>query len=323
MQSYDSTQPIEGTKFASLYAILRNHFETLRSSFSGTSFPVSPVPVEGQPFFLTTTHFWYIYSNSGWREVVKDDTGIGLEIVNARGSKTSLDARLDVALNDDGTLRATPSLNPSQWVDPSFTCTYISSTSFTILTNQTDIYLRDRRLKFTLSTGHVFSEVISSSYSVGTGLTTIIIREGVLTNTLSKVEHSIISPRKDYLGDGALNYKSVGAHQIIVELKTDSYNVTVDDFGKCFVMNPAIPAGAKSFNMPSVGSGEVGGWIEFIKLSGELRIDPADNDVIEDGGLGDYIYSLSGENIASLKLKLVTESLYEIESGVGTWVTTD
>jgi hypothetical protein len=321
-QTYDDTKPISGvTKWSELYQILRNHFEVLRSSFSGTSFPIDPVPVEGQPFFNTTTFYWYIYSNGNWREVLKEDTGIGLEVIASRGTKDSVDARLDVSINEDGTLRAGTSLNPSQWIDPELTEAYKNPTTFTVVGNHTDIYLKDRRLKFSLPAGNNFSEVVISSYSSGTGLTTVVIKDAILNATLTKVEHSIITPRYSSLGDGAVNYKTVGAHQIIIETKTDNYNLTTDDFGKTFIMNTITP---KTFYLPSVTSGEIGSWVEFIKVpSGELTIDAADNDVIEDSGLGDTIYCSGELGYSSLKLKLITETLWKIESGIGTWTTTD
>jgi hypothetical protein len=319
-QTYDSTKPETGvTTFGVLYSILRNHFETLRSSFSGTSFPTSPTPVAGQHCYRTDLSLEYEYDGANWNEVASSGAGLGLEIINARGSKSSLDGRLDVAFNEDGTLKASTSLNPSQWYNPAFTLAFVSSSSFTVLTNQTDIYLPDRRLKFTVTAGTKYSDVVSSSYNGGTGLTTVIIRDTVLDSGLSAAEHSIVSPRFGGLDSGALNYKSVGAHKILTEIKTDTYNITTADLGKTLVMNASV---SKTFNLPSVNSGEIGGWVDFVKLSGELIIDAADSDTIEDSGAGLTIYC-STVGKASLKLRLVTETIWMIESGIGTWITTN
>jgi hypothetical protein len=320
-QNYDDTLPESGvTKFSELYAIIRNHAEVLRSSFSGTSFPTDPAPIAGQPCWRTDLGLWYVYTGTEWIENLIANSGIGLEITNARGTKPTLDERLDVSMNEDGTLKASPSLNPSQWHNPSLTQTYVSSTSFTAVGCHTDIYLRDRRLKCVIAAGNVYSEVVSSSYSSGTGLTTVVIKDAVLTSPLTRIEHSIFSPRYSNFADGAMSYRMTGIQQLVVEAKTDNYTVTLNDFGKTFVMNTTT---SKTFSLPSVASGEIGSWVEFVKIpSGEIHIDAADSDTIEDSSAGGEIYCSGELGPASLKLKLVTATWWKIESGVGPWQTT-
>ena len=110
------------TTFGQLYGKLNNLVEALRSAFSGAAFPTSPSPVEGQFCYRTDEDKLYIYRNAVWEEVPLSGT-LWQEIINARGTKPSIDQRLDVAMNEDGTLKAATSLNPSQLYKPSLTFT--------------------------------------------------------------------------------------------------------------------------------------------------------------------------------------------------------
>jgi hypothetical protein len=203
-QIYDSTKPEDGvTTFADLYGIILNHFETLRSGFSGTAFPTSPTPVAGQLCFRTDLGLLYAYNGAGWKEVGLEDISFLAEIENSRGTKPTMDQRLDVFLNEDGTPKAGTSLNPSQWLEPSLTFTYVNTTTFTVDGDQRDIYKPTRRLKVNLTASVAYSEVVSATWNSGPNTTSVLILNAVLDNTLVSVEHSIILPRVD---NGALSF---------------------------------------------------------------------------------------------------------------------
>jgi hypothetical protein len=209
-QTYDPLKPTSGaTSFGQLYQVIRDHIAAAISNFSGTAFPASPVA--GQACYRTdrlTTNGYpkcYKYSGntglgeSGWVEDAVA-TAIGEEVYLARGTKSTLNQRLDVALNEDGTLKASTTLNPSQWYLPSLTFTYVSTTSFTVNGDQTDIYKAGRRLKINLSGSTVYSEVVSASYSSNT---TVQVLDAVLNATLVSVEHSLFLP--DWEGKSAIS----------------------------------------------------------------------------------------------------------------------
>ena len=191
------------TTFGQLYGKINNLAEALRSAFSGNSFPLNPVA--GQLCFRTdrtdsrNIPKLYIYTNvvtigeNGWVEI-GEATQIGMEVIASRGTKPSLDQRLDVALNEDGTLKSTVQAYQSQWILPSLTFTYVDATTFKVNGNQTDIYTETRRLKINLNASIQYSEVVSSSYNSQQNETTVIIADAVLDNTLVNIEHSIISP---------------------------------------------------------------------------------------------------------------------------------
>jgi len=201
------------TLFGGLFDKLMANFTTLKTRFSGTSFPANPEA--GQACFRTdrgTAGVEYTYTGnsalgeSGWVETAQLAT-IGAELMNARGSKPSLDSRLDVALNEDGSLKAGSSLNPSEWITLSGqTYAYSSTTQFTVTGDQRDVFVAKRRVKINRPGNTAFSEVVSSSYST---LTTVTIADAVLASDFTSIDHAIITP----VGGGreSVTAASVGA----------------------------------------------------------------------------------------------------------------
>lgn len=225
-QIWDILKPISGvTKLSQLYQIIRDHNNSLRSGFSGTTAPSTPVV--GQDWEDETTGKRYQYTNaSGWSEVVRANVGIGLEIIAARGMHASLDSRLDAQINEDGTLKAATTLNPSQWYDLTVASGYISTTSFRAFgADYTTVYYPTRRLKVNNAGGASYTEVVSSSYSAPN--TTVVVKDAVVAATLNYVSHSIIGPRKASGGDGAVSYEMIG--NVNVTYVTSSYAVKVSD----------------------------------------------------------------------------------------------
>jgi len=183
------------------------NYATLRSQFSGTTFPSNPST--GQPCLRTdlgqtvlgggTTGRWYIYSGnpnaglSGW--VNSQDMGeIEAELINARGSKLSLDQRLDIALNEDGTLRDNVAGVINQYQQLTATYVYVNTTTFKTDGNTTDIFLEDRRLKVNLDSSYFYTKVVSSTYDGGGDETTVVITDASLDNTLLSVFYHLITP---------------------------------------------------------------------------------------------------------------------------------
>ena len=110
------------------------------------------------------------------------------EIYAARGSAASLDARLDVALNEDGSAKAAAGI-VANWVTGG-TPTYIGTTSFSVVGDQTAIYTAGRRLACALGGTTVYNAVVSSAY---TTLTTVTVDTANLTSNLSGVSYGIVS----------------------------------------------------------------------------------------------------------------------------------
>ena len=120
-----------------------------------------------------------------------------------------------------------------------------------------------------------------------------------------------------------ITWASVKTALVKTETKTDNYTVQTTDIGKTLVMNVATTA--KTFTLPSVGSGDVGLWFTFAKINtGKLTIDAADSDKISDSGAGDTIYNdQTGEVYATITLKLISETQWAVVGADGIWITTD
>ena len=104
---------------------LQDNAEALRSNFSGPSAPESPAI--GQTYFNITENKEYTYTSNGW--VPSDhNTSVYSEVVDARGQLANLNARLSVALNEDGTLKVPAELGVDEWKDPVYGISYVSKT---------------------------------------------------------------------------------------------------------------------------------------------------------------------------------------------------
>lgn len=69
-------------------------------------------------------------------------------------------------------------------------CLYVSASSFTVNTNRTAIYTVGRIIRFDRSTS-LYGVVTSSSYSAGTGLTTVNVAVATVPNPIAQVEFSL------------------------------------------------------------------------------------------------------------------------------------
>lgn len=88
------------------------------------------------------------------------------------------------------------SISVSEWVSSGFTPTYISTVSFSVQGDKTTDFAAGRRVRSTNSGGTVYSTVVTSAYSSGTGLTTVTVRNdsGTLDAGLSAVDVGILTP---------------------------------------------------------------------------------------------------------------------------------
>lgn len=109
---------------------------------------------------------------------------ITAEITTARGSASSLGTRLSVAHNADGTLKST--VTSSLWVSETAAVAYVSTTSFSVLGNLTSVYVYKRPVRLN---GSIITYIVSSSYSGGTGLTTVIVADAVVTDPTTVIEY--------------------------------------------------------------------------------------------------------------------------------------
>jgi hypothetical protein len=192
-QDFVHGRDYQNTDFINIGSAFRDDFDALVTNFSGDIEPTNPV--NGQVWIDTSTseHVMKQYNSSqdSWIDV-DWNTLLGKDMRLARGTKNTLWERLETALNPDGTLKTDQAENMTEWIDSALTPTFISDNSFSVEGNHTDIFIRDRRVKFTLDTTTVFSGVKATNYISGSNTTEIEIFDNIIDNTLQKVEYSII-----------------------------------------------------------------------------------------------------------------------------------
>jgi hypothetical protein len=113
-----------------------------------------------------------------YKFILKDAAGVTLRTIDNVGG-----------VND-------ASLSVSEWNSSGFAPTFISSTSFSVAGDQTGTFTAARRVRSTNTSGTVYSTITSSSYSVGTGLTTVnVVNDSTpLDSGLSAVDVGILNP---------------------------------------------------------------------------------------------------------------------------------
>ena len=220
-QTYNSTKPESGvTTLGELYQIIRDHIAALVSSFSGTSYPSSPVA--GQLCYRTdlgTNGMLKKYNGATWEDI-DYESAINDEVIEARGTAASLDARLDQALNEDGTLKGSAPAS-GWWSTEGETATYVNTTTFTLPGDQTAVYTVGRPVYFSGVAGAPqYSRVVSSTY---TSSTSIVIQDAVLDGSLSGVFYGQPQYNTGIYDDASATAKG------IVELATQAEFLTMTD----------------------------------------------------------------------------------------------
>ena len=161
------------TLFSALYGILNNNFAALRTLFSGSTAPSSPA-VYQRWLDTSGTPRLKIWDGSAWRDITDylyPYQSSKTELEAARGSAASLDARLDVALNEDGTLKAGAPAG-GWWATEADTVAYASASSFTVDGDKSAVYTARRAVSLT-QTSNTTGHVTSSSYASGPDETTV------------------------------------------------------------------------------------------------------------------------------------------------------
>jgi hypothetical protein len=88
------------------------------------------------------------------------------EVDKARGSCGELDTRLDVSINEDGSLKQT--ISPATWIDIPVTFTRTDDNTFNIIgTDYTSIMIFGRAIRLTISGSYVYANVKTSTFSGG------------------------------------------------------------------------------------------------------------------------------------------------------------
>lgn len=137
------------TRFDQLYGILNAWFDVLASSFSGAHFPANPTT--GQFCYRTdmTPPRLFQYNGQAWGDPGANMPAVAAaaaELAAARGVAASLEARLDVALNDDGTLKI-PLPAAGWWTPEADAVARMSDDQFSVRGDKRHIYQKRRAVR--------------------------------------------------------------------------------------------------------------------------------------------------------------------------------
>ena len=192
-QEFNSETPTSITNIFEDNKASRVNENTLRSNFSGSAAP--PSPVFGQHWINSDTDIEYIYTGvgsyqGGWEEVGIRNSA-SKDVISAKGSLTSLTDRLNVSLAPDGTLKVPAEFNYSEWIEAHVLPTKVTSMQFTLADDYSTIYKVNRFLKFTTADATYYAYITAVSYNSTTDLTTVTLNSGILTDGITKMEYSL------------------------------------------------------------------------------------------------------------------------------------
>ncbi|MEI6632833.1 MAG: hypothetical protein WCP22_03330 [Chlamydiota bacterium] len=118
--------------------------------------------------------------------------GTNSEIIAARGSRGTLDERLDESLNEDGTLKETAASSlMSQWQVEVAVPAYLNDLEFALTGDVTAVYVEGRRVLMHGGSGYVYATVDSSAYSSPT--TTVTVAGGTVPGGIDAVRYGLIA----------------------------------------------------------------------------------------------------------------------------------
>ena len=184
-QTYNTIKPEAGvTTFGELYQIIRDHFDAAITNMVGGSAPGSPA--EGWEWYDSTNDKMQAYDGSSWRDI-DYNTVTYTEVVNSRGTAASLDARLDVSINEDGTLSGSSPAG-AWWTAGTSPWAYVGqATQFKENGDKRSVYTIGRGLKLNGVTGGTqYSYVTAVSYAGAT--TTVTLKDGIVSSSMTTPE---------------------------------------------------------------------------------------------------------------------------------------
>lgn len=187
----DAQKLVSGvTRFDQLYGLLNAWLDVLGSQFAGPQFPANPTV--GQPCFRTdmTPPRVFHYDGQAWRDPAEVSPAVlaaTTELVATRGSAATLEARLDVALNDDGTLKSgAPAAG--WWTKDPDPVARLSDNQFTVRGDKRAIYVK-RRAVHLEQDADAKTYVLASDYQTSAGVTVVSLVAAVVDAGLSGVSY--------------------------------------------------------------------------------------------------------------------------------------
>jgi hypothetical protein len=157
------------------------------------AFGATALPVTGLHDYAYTEPFRYWSFDIRYiSDRLVEYIGTNAEVIAARGSRGTLDERMDESLNEDGTLKETAASSlMGQWVLEVAVPAYVSDLEFALTGDVTSIYVEGRRVLMHGGGGYVYATVDSSAYASPT--TTVTVAGGTVPATIDYVRYSLIA----------------------------------------------------------------------------------------------------------------------------------
>jgi hypothetical protein len=160
---------------------------------AGVSLPTALDQVRAN-FVQAATHIANSTDAHGLAAIIDLLNSVVAEVTSARGTRAGLLQRLDNALNPDGTLKASITINNgSEWVDPQLTVGKTNSSTFTVGGNHTDVYLPYRKVAVSDGTTTTYSMVLRSTYN-GSTTTSVTLYDAVVMDNPTTAKYGIVTP---------------------------------------------------------------------------------------------------------------------------------
>lgn len=127
----------------------------------------------------------------GLAPVLANVSALLAEVSAGRGTQSTLAARLGIALQADGAIKLSSLAN--KWLDNGDTPTYLTTTTFSVPTDRTKVYIAGAHLRCTISGSYAYAPIASSVFASGATTITLDPNYPILTAGLSKIEIGLLS----------------------------------------------------------------------------------------------------------------------------------
>lgn len=167
--------------------------DVTKPTSSGVSLPTALDQTRAN-FVETAKHIANTADAHGLAVIIAGLTAAVNELAAARGTRGGLSARLDQALNPDGTLRANiTQLNISEWVDPQYvSVSRTDACTFGVPGDQTSIMVQYRKVAITDGNKEAYGMVKASSHAAGT--TTVTLYDPAVMDNPTGVKYGFVTP---------------------------------------------------------------------------------------------------------------------------------
>lgn len=240
MQGYDYTFDIYANRWGDTGNQIETFFKAIFSLNAGENPPSEPL--QGSPW-LDISAGWdnallKFYNGSNW-VLANEYNPYIKDLKLAAGSKESLSQRIEVAINEDGTLKASAAENMTEWINSGLTPTYVADNEFEVDGDQSDIFAVNRKIKATLDASSVYSAVESVNYDSFNNSTKVVLFRPIIDSTITKIEHGLIKPGPE--GSNPKLTEWIDSTLTATYVSADTFTVP-GDYTDTFVTNRKIKA---------------------------------------------------------------------------------